>query len=172
MAYPYYTPYQQNYYPQYQPQYQPQVQPVQQAQQQPQQAVSQPMYYAGRIWVNGKSEADFFPLAPNNAVDLWDRNGKTLYQKRADATGKPSMTICDIVERTETASDGISEQGDKLPTYATKEELSAVVGVVKGFDELLGSLKSDIDAMKSDMYGLTGRKKSVSKKTVEVTDDE
>lgn len=174
MAYPYYNfnPYQQNYYPAtYQPMQSVQ-QPVQQSMQQaqPQQAVSQSVN-TGRIWVNGKSEADFYPVAPNTAVDLWDRNGTTLYQKRADATGRPSIIVCDIVERAETASDGVSEQGDKLPAYATKDELSAVVGVVKGFDELIGSIKSDVEAMKGDLWGLAGsKKKAPAKKAEEATE--
>lgn len=164
MAYPYNSyqnPYQ--YYPMYQ---QPQMQqPVmQQAPQAQQQNTNQPTYYTGRIWVSGRAEADAFPVAPNNAVDLWDRNGKILYQKKADMTGRPTMTICDITERAENASDGVSEQGDKLPAYATKDELSAVVGVVRGFDGVIDGIKGDIDTLKNDMYGLSGRKKTSVKK--------
>ena len=168
MAYPYNSyqnPYQQGYYPVYQqPQYQQAQQPIQQQNYSP--AINQ----SGIIWISGESEAAMFPIAPNNAVALWTKDGKTIYLKSADATGKPTMRVYDLVERTETASDGVSASDGKLPAYATKEELSAVVGVVKGFDELLGSLKSDIDTMKGDMYGIAGKKKV--KKPVEVAEDE
>ena len=169
MAYPYNSyqnPWQQGYYPMYQqPQYQQVQQPVQQSVQQ-----TQPMYSSGIIWVSGLMEAQAYPIAPNNAVALWAKDGKTIFLKQADATGKPTMTVYDLVERAETASDGVSASGDKLPAYATKDELSAVVGVVKGFDELLGSIKSDIDTMKGDMYGIAGKKKTTRKQ--EAVEDE
>lgn len=169
MAYPYQSyqnPWQQGYYPMYQqPQYQQVQQPVQQSVQQ-----TQPMYSSGIIWVSGLMEAQAYPIAPNNAVALWAKDGKTIFLKQADATGKPTMTVYDLVERAETASDGVSTSDGKLPAYATKDELSAVVGVVKGFDELLGSIKSDIDTMKGDMYGIAGKKKTVRKQ--EVVEDE
>lgn len=168
MAYPYY-PYQNFYQPMYQPiQQQPMVQ-QQQTQQVPTQTYQQTVSPSGIIWISGPQEAQMYPIAPNNAVALWDRNGKSIYLKQADATGKPTMRVYDLVERDQSASDGTDEHTTE---YATKSDLSAVVGVVKGFDDLIGTLKSDIDTLKSDMYGLSGRKKTTAKKPVEVTDDE
>lgn len=168
MAYPYTSyqnPYQQGYYTYQQPMMQ---QPIQQPQQQ---NYSPVINQSGIIWISGEQEAAMYPIAPNNAVALWEKSGKTIYLKSADATGKPTMRVYDLVERSQSVSDGISEQGDKLPAYATKDDLAAVVGVVKGFDELIGSLKSDIDTMKGDMYGIAGKKKN-AKKSVEVVEDE
>lgn len=163
MAYPYgYNPYQ--YYPMYQQQ---QAQPP--AQQPVQQTYSPVINQSGIIWVSGESEASLFPIAPNNAVALWSKDGKAIFLKSADATGKPSMKVYDLVERAESVSDGTSPSDVKLPSYATKDDLSAVVGVVEGFNNLIGSLKSDVDALKGDMYGIAGKKKS--KKVVEVADD-
>ena len=97
--YPYYT-----YQPQY---YQPpmqdhlaqlrqqQYQPVQ-AQQMYQQQVSQTM-----IWVAGEQEAMAYLIAPNSAVALWDSTAPVIYLKQADASGKPSIKIYDLVERTQ-----------------------------------------------------------------------
>ena len=179
MAYPYYPatyqPYQQSYY---QPAYTQQAmqQPVMQqnamAAQPQQQTTTQPTYNTGRIWVNGKSEVDFYPVAPNSAVDLWDRNGTTLYQKKADATGRPSVTVYDVTERTQDAMEQSGASDVPVPAYATKDELGAVVGVVKGFDDVLAGIKTDIETMKGDLYGVAGRKKSTTRKAVEVTDDE
>lgn len=165
MAYPYYNynnPYQQGFY---QPMYQPvQQQPVQQ---QAQQTYSPAINQSGIIWVSGPMEAQSYPIAPNNAVALWEKSGKVIYLKSADATGKPTMTVYDLVERDQSASDAVAEQNTE---YATKSDLSAVVGVVKGFDELIGSIKSDIDTLKGDMYGIAGKKKTAKK--AEVTADE
>ena len=80
------------------------------------------------------------------------------------------MRVYDLVERAETPSESSEKADGKTDEYAKKSDLAAVVGVVKGFDELLGSLKSDIDTMKSDMYGIAGKKKA--KKPVEVAEDD
>ena len=171
MAYPYQSyqnPYQQGYYPMYQqPQYQ---QPIQQTVQPQAQSYSPAINQSGIIWISGESEAAMYPIAPNNAVALWQKDGKTIYLKSADATGKPTMRVYDLVERTETPSESSEKADGKTDEYAKKSDLAAVVGVVKGFDELLGSLKSDIDTMKSDMYGIAGKKKP--KKPVEVAEDD
>lgn len=169
MAYPYNSyqnPWQQGYYPMYQqPQYQQVQQPVQQTQ-----PMQPSVPQISNVWIYDPSEIPNYPVAPNNAVRFWIANKKVFYEKSADATGKPTLKVFDYSERAETASDGVSASSDKLPAYATKDELNAVVGVVKGFDELLGSIKSDIDTMKSDMYGIAGKKKA--KKPVEVVEDD
>lgn len=172
MAYPYQSyqnPYQQGYYQMYQqPQYQ---QPVQQPiPQTAQQTYSPVINQNGIIWISGESEAAMYPIAPNNAVALWEKSGKTIYLKSADATGKPTMRVYDLVERAETASESSEKADGKTDEYAKKSDLAAVVGVVKGFDELLGTLKSDIDTIKGDMYGIAGKKKA--KKQVEVVEDD
>ena len=98
------------------------------------------------IWVSGSVEAQNYPIAPNNAVTLWDKSGKTVYVKQADATGKPSLSIYDLVER---------KDSEVVESYVTKELM----------DEELASLRADIEAIKADMYGVVGKKK---KKEVEV----
>lgn len=164
MAYPYYqpaAPYPNYYTPTI---YQPQMPQVLQTQQ-PQ--IQQPQT-SGIIWISGLMEAQAYPIAPNNAVALWEKSGKTIYLKQADATGKPSITIYDLVERTESAQDGSIESAKPM-NYATKEELSIVVGAVKSYDEILSALKADMETLKSDMYGIAGKKKNVKK---ESADDE
>ena len=70
----------------------PSVQNVQQTQQQTQ---------SGMIWVQNEMEAANYLVAPNSAVTLWDSNSPVVYLKQADASGKPSMKIYDLVERTQ-----------------------------------------------------------------------
>ena len=157
-SYPYYpvnygNPY--SYLPQgYQP-----VMPAPQVQQQFQ-TQSQPT--TGIIWISGLQEAQMYPVAPNNAVALWEQSGKAIYLKQADATGKPTIRIYDLVERTETASTASSAATVKTPEYITKEELAEIIGVLKG-------LTGDIEQMKGDLYGVAGRMKTAKK---EVTDDD
>lgn len=165
MAYnPYYpAPYQP--YGSYLPQNYQMMQPAQ-----PQQPpVQQPMNQttSGIIWISGESEAAMYPIAPNNAVALWAKDGKTIFLKQADATGRPTLTVYDLVERKESASGDSSAADSKLIDYATKEDLGRIVGVVKGIDDVINGMKSDIDAMKSDMYGIAGKKKPVKKEVVE-----
>lgn len=161
MAFPYYQPYQPQY-PQYFPNnYQPM--------QQPQQTYNPVANQSGIIWVSGDQEASLYPIAPNNAVALWARDGKTIYLKSADATGKPSMKTYDLVERAEAASDA-SADADNKPAYATKDELKAVVDAVRGIDSFVSSIKTDVDKMSGDLYGIAGKKKA--KKTVEAEEDE
>lgn len=99
MAYPYY-----GYQPQY---YQPpmadqlmqlrQNQYMPQNMQQNQQAQAAPSI----VWVQNEMEAANYLVAPNSAVTLWDSNSPVVYLKQADASGKPSMKIYDLVERTQ-----------------------------------------------------------------------
>ena len=162
MAFPYYNPYQ----PQYQTYYP--YQPIQQPQQQPYNPVAN---QSGIIWVSGANEASMYPIAPNNAVALWSRDGKTIFLKSADATGKPSMKVYDLVERAENASDGVSDTDSKQPAYATKDELKTVVDAVRGIDSYVSSMKSDIEKMSGDLYGIAGKKKTAKKKEVEDDDE-
>lgn len=170
MAYPYYPTYQPYQY--FQPyQYQMAQQPVPQ-QTQPAQQTSPAVNQSSIIWISGESEASMYPIAPNNAVALWAKDGKTIYLKQADATGKPTMTVYDLVERKQGAPDVSNSATPDTNAFATKDDLSAIVGAVKGFDSVLSNIKSDIETIKGDLYGLSGRKKTNSKKTVEVTDDD
>ena len=82
--------------------YNPQPQPMMQTFQQQQQAIPQIQQQTpqnGFVWVDGIEEANNFYVAPNNAVQLWDKNSPCIYKKSADAAGKPTMQIFDLVER-------------------------------------------------------------------------
>lgn len=177
-VYPYYgtnyaNPYGVNgYYPQgYQTQ--PMVQPQAQAMQNPQpvQPVQPPMYSSGIIWVSGLMEAQAYPIAPNNAVPLWEKSGKTIYLKQADATGKPTMTVYDLVERKEEAVDSQSGKGAETVSYAKEDDLGKLAGVVRTMNDMLTGMKADVESMKSDMYGMAGKRKT-AKKTEVIEDDD
>lgn len=123
MPYPYTGPYQM-YYPQAPMQdqlgqlRQNQYMPMQNMQQVPQQQASSSI-----VWVHSEMEASGYPVAPNSAVTLWDSNAPVVYLKQADASGKPSMKIYDLVERGQRPA-----QPAQAPAveYATKAELEAL----------------------------------------------
>ena len=134
MAYYGYQP-----YPMYQPTMadqltqsrQNQFQPMQNQQFQPQQAPASPSI----VWVQSEMEAANYLVAPNSAVTLWDSNAPVVYLKQADASGKPSMKIYDLVERTQRPV-----QAPQAPAveYATKDDISALaarIGVLEAIKE-------------------------------------
>lgn len=93
------------YYQPYQP-YQPpmadQLMQLRQNQYQPNmQQVPRQQAAPSIVWVQNEMEAANYLVAPNSAVTLWDSNAPVVYLKQADASGKPSMKIYDLVERTQ-----------------------------------------------------------------------
>ena len=81
------------------------------------------------IWVLGQTEAESYPVAPNNSVVLWDKSNPTIYVKSVNAQGIPSMRTLDFVERVQNAPQTPTEHacqcGDK---FVTKEELKTLQG--------------------------------------------
>lgn len=107
-------------------QYQPMPQQMPQAQPQQVQAGGQSM-----VWVSGESEAMAYLVAPNSAVALWDSNTPTIYLKQADASGKPSIKVYDLVERTSGARTAQAPQGVE---FATKADLAALAARVDALE--------------------------------------
>ena len=106
------------------PQYQPAPQ-MPTYQPQPQQPQNQSI-----IWIPNEQAANDFIVAPNNAVTLWDMNAPVVYVKKADASGKPSMTTYDLVERAQTVITPTAARRDMSEEYVTRKE----------FDELVAKL--------------------------------
>ena len=127
--------------------------------QMPQMPQNQPLNQSGIIWISGLQEAQMYPIAPNNAVALWLKDGKTIYLKSADATGRPTLKVYDLVQRAETATDGSGNADGNSPGYATKDDLSKVVSVVSGINDVINALKTDVETMKGDIYGIAGKRK-------------
>lgn len=101
-------------------QYQPQ--PLQNMQQPPQQNNTQ------IVWVPGGQAAFEYPVAPNSAVALWDSTAPVIYLKQADASGKPTTKIYDLVERSASNAPASPAQPSQAPAveYATREQLDAL----------------------------------------------
>ena len=124
-----YNPYFNPYYGQPMPDNLMQMRQLQQSQMPMQQ---NPIAQGGVQWVNGEQEARGYLIAPNSAVALWDSTAPTVYLKQADASGKPTLKIYDLVERTETAPNAPKKPGVEFVTREEFDRLSALVGEIKG----------------------------------------
>lgn len=115
MAYPYYQQY-------YQPPMPDQLAQLRQNQYQPAQPMQPPMQnqQPSIVWVPNEQAAREYLVAPNSAVTLWDSSAPVVYLKQADASGKPTLTTYDLVER--------SQRPVQAPAveYATKDDISAL----------------------------------------------
>lgn len=111
--------------PMQEPMMRPQYQPAPQMsayQPQPQQPQNQSI-----IWIPNEQAANDFIVAPNNAVTLWDMNAPVVYVKKADASGKPSMTTYDLVERAQAAPAPAAPRKDMSEEYVTRREFEELV---------------------------------------------
>lgn len=88
----------------------------------------QPMPQQGgqsMVWVSGEAEAMAYLVAPNSAVALWDSNSPTIYLKQADASGKPSMKIYDLVERNQRPAQAPQDPAVEYAPLSRLEALEA-----------------------------------------------
>lgn len=128
MAYqPYYSPYPQTTGGYYTPPMQDQLAQLRQPYQQPapqamQQPVPQPQAQPGIVWVPNETAAREYLVAPNSAVAMWDSSAPVVYLKQADASGKPTLKVYDLVERAANASVPQNVANVPLENYVTREE--------------------------------------------------
>ena len=129
-----FTPYgyQNPYYPQPMPDTLMQMRQQQMPMMQTPQAPQNPIAQGGVQWVSGEQEARNWMIAPNAAVALWDSTAPTVYLKQADASGKPTLKIYDLVERAETPRTAPQEKGVEFVTRKEFDALAALVGEIKG----------------------------------------
>ena len=86
-----------------------------------------PLPQSGVQWVSGEQEARSWMVAPNAAVALWDSTAPTVYLKQADASGKPTLKVYDLVERLARAPD---TQKAPAAEYGTRKEFDALAALV------------------------------------------
>lgn len=123
---PYFNP----YYPQ------PMQDNLAQLRQQQMQAIppmpQNPLPQSGVQWVSGEQEARSWMVAPNAAVALWDSTAPTVYLKQADASGKPTLKVYDLVERLASAPDAQKAPAAEYVTRKEFDALAALVSEMKG----------------------------------------
>ena len=114
--------------------YQPQMQQPPQA---PQQASN------GFVWVDNIQEAANYIVAPNCAVQLWDRNSPCVYLKTADAAGKPTMQIFDLVERKQQPT--AQTQTATTADYVTRAEFAELQAKFDALTAKKSKTKSEVE---------------------------
>lgn len=87
---------------------------------------------SGVQWVSGEQEARSWMVAPNAAVALWDSTAPTVYLKQADASGKPTLKVYDLVERLASAPDAQKAPAAEYVTRKEFDALAALVSEIKG----------------------------------------
>lgn len=129
-----FTPYgyQNPYYPQPMPDTLMQMRQQQMPMMQTPQAPQNPIAQGGVQWVSGEQEARNWMIAPNAAVALWDSTAPTVYLKQADASGRPTLKIYDLVERAETPRTAPQEKSVEFVTRKEFDALAELVGEIKG----------------------------------------
>ena len=114
--------------------YQPQMQ-------QPSQGAQQPSN--GFVWVNDINEASNYLVAPNSAVQLWDKNSPCVYLKTADAAGKPTMQIFDLVERKQQPT--AQTQTAAMADYVTRAEFAELQAKFDALTAKKSKTKSEVE---------------------------
>ena len=114
--------------------YQPQAQ-------QPPQGAQQPSN--GFVWVNDINEAANYLVAPNSAVQLWDKNSPCVYLKTADAAGKPTMQIFDLVERKQQPT--AQTQTATTVDYVTRAEFAELQAKFDALTAKKSKTKSEVE---------------------------
>lgn len=104
-----------------------------------------PQPQSGMLWVSNEQEAYSYPVAPNNAVSLWDSSRPTVYVKQADASGKPTVKILDYTERQQNTPASHSAPSDSNNTsYALKSDIDAVASEIEAIKGEFKTLKKEI----------------------------
>lgn len=147
MAYPYQPYYQPNYYGAAGDTLSQMKSPYQ-----PTQPIMNPMLQSTQndlIFVQGESAAKAYLVAPNATVTLWDTEGPTIYIKRADANGVPSMRVLDFTERNapQHGDKHVCGCGDK---FATKEAFEALQSECEGLKGIVNELKQKMEENKNE----------------------
>lgn len=134
-----FTPYgyQNPYYP---PPMQDNLMQMRQQFQAPAPAPQNPVAQGGVQWVNGEQEARGYLIAPNSAVALWDSTAPTVYLKQADASGKPTLKIYDLVERTGTPAPAKIDTAE----FVTRSEFNKLAEIVSELNGTGKRVKEEI----------------------------
>ena len=110
----------------------PMQEPMMRPQYQPTPQYPAPQQSGGQsiIWVPNEQAANEYIVAPNNAVTLWDMNAPVVYVKKADASGKPSMTAYDLVERVTAPVRPTAPQTVPMLEYVTRKDFDELAAKV------------------------------------------
>lgn len=87
------------------------------------------------IWVRGEQEAAAYPVAPNNALALWDSESPSIYLKQADATGRTTIRAYSLIEREE----------EKPEDPVTRSDMAEIMAAITALKAELKEMKEKED---------------------------
>ena len=130
----------------------------------------------GFITVRSEAEARAYPVAPGTSVTFKHETAPYCYTKTMGFSQfeAPRFEKFKLVKEEDTpeAETSAKEKPQETVAYATQEDLGKIVGVVQGLNDLVGNIKTDVESMKSDMYGIAGQKKKSARKVEANADDD
>lgn len=86
----------------------------------------QPQQQDERIWVQNRGAADSYLMAPNSFVRLWDSQRPVFYEKRSDASGRPSMEVYEYKQMV--VEENLQPVGNSDRLDAIERRLAALEG--------------------------------------------
>lgn len=171
-----FQPYQQNFYPQsYQPMAQPQIATPQAPGVSPQNGMAQmptqnQIQNGGFITVRSEAEARSYPVAPGTSVTFKHETAPYCYTKTMGFSQfeAPKFEKFRLVKEEENeCQPGTEEKKNKEDLFATKDDLGKVVGALEEIDNMIKTVRGDVDTMKGDLYGAIGKRKTIKKAEAE-----
>lgn len=116
-----------------------------------------PTPQGGFIYVSGREEAQSYPLAPNTTIALWQNDGKAVYIKQADASGKQEIRAFDLVEQKQVEKQTSVEPVETEATsqYVKQEDFDRFS---TKFEMMLSDIKDELAIIKDDVYGIARKK--------------
>jgi len=163
--------YQQNFQQPTVQQAQPQMPQMQQIQQGFAQNQNQ-IQNGGFVTVRSESDARNYPVAPGMSVTFKHETAPYCYTKtmgfnQFEAPRFEKFRLVKEEDETQvTSENGEKEQAPEI-VYAKEKDLGDLASVVKALNEITAGIKADVENLKADMYGISGRKRIVKKQEPE-----
>lgn len=101
------------------------------------------------VWVQGEAGAKAYVLPNNTTLPLWDSEAQVIYIKSVDASGKPSMTILDYVDR----NAPVQEEKEK-DEYVTKTDLDLLNNKFEAVSEQIDSLNGQVQKIENKIINI------------------
>lgn len=96
-----------------------------------------------RIWVQGEGGANSYLVAPNSFVRLWDSQASVFYEKRADASGRPTTEVYEYKKRGEVVP--MNNETSTLETQLKELEKRIATLEQRGANNVKSNVKSITD---------------------------
>lgn len=151
-----------------------QVQPIQPQQNAAMQPAMQ-IQNGGFVTVRSEADARNYPVAPGMSVTFKHETAPYCYTKtmgfnQFEAPRFEKFRLVKEEDEAQQTSEDSGKETAQATAYAKEEDLGNLAGVVKTLNDITAGIKADVENLKADMYGISGRKRVVKKQ--EAVEDE